>query len=129
MTRWLDWAVRIVAAAILLQTLYFKFSGAPESVFIFSTLGAEPWGRLGSGAMELAASLLLLVPRTAWLGAGIGLGVMTGAIASHLFVLGIEIQGDGGLLFGLALTVFVCCLLTLAIHRADLPLVSRRLGA
>jgi len=129
MTRWLDWAVRIVAAVILLQTLYFKFTGAPESVFIFSSLGAEPWGRYASGCMELLASLLLLVPRTAWLGAGIGLGVMLGAIASHLLVLGIEVQGDGGLLFGLALVVFVCCLTTLAIHRGDLPLVGRRLRA
>ncbi len=129
MTRWLDWAVRIVAAIILLQTLYFKFTGAPESIFIFSSLGAEPWGRYASGAMELLAALLLLMPRTAWLGACIGLGVMLGAITSHLLVLGIEVQGDGGLLFGLALVVFVCCLVTLVIHRGDLPLVGQRLRA
>jgi len=129
MARWLDWAIRLVAAVILLQTLYFKFTGAPESVFIFSSLGVEPWGRYASGSMEFLAAMFLLVPRTAWLGAGIGLGVMVGAIASHLLVLGVEIQGDGGLLFGLALTVFVCCLVTLVNHRRDLPLVGRRLGA
>jgi len=129
MTRWLDWAARIIAAIILLQTLYFKFTGAPESVYIFTSLGAEPWGRYGSGAMELVAALLLLVPRTAWLGAGIGLGVMCGAIGSHLLVLGIEVQGDGGLLFGLAIVVLLCCLATLGIHRAEVPIIGQRLHA
>jgi uncharacterized membrane protein YphA (DoxX/SURF4 family) len=126
MQRWLDWAARIVAAIILLQTLFFKLTGAPESVYIFSSLGAEPWGRYGSGLVELVAALLLLVPRTAWLGAGIGLGVMVGAIASHVLVLGIEVQGDGGMLFGLAIVVLVCCAMALWTHRADVPIVSRR---
>jgi hypothetical protein len=126
MTRWLDWAARIVAAVILLQTLFFKLTGAPESVYIFSSLNAEPWGRYGSAALELVASLLLLVPRTAWLGAGLGLGIISGAIASHLLVLGIEVQGDGGLLFGLAVVVLLCCLTALAIHRSELPVVGRR---
>jgi putative oxidoreductase len=106
--------LRIVAALILLQTLFFKFTGAPESVWIFTQLGVEPWGRIGSGVIELIAAVLLLIPRTAWVGALIALGVMSGAILSHLFILGIAVQGDGGLLFGLALVVFVCCALTLA---------------
>ncbi|MCB9182647.1 MAG: DoxX family protein [Flavobacteriales bacterium] len=98
----------IAAAIILLQTLWFKFTAAPESVYIFSTLGAEPVGRIGSGVAELIAALLLLVPRTAWMGAALALGIMSGAILSHLTVLGIEVMGDGGTLFALAIAVAVC---------------------
>ena len=118
----LSWVLRIAAALILLQTLYFKFTGAPESVYIFQTLGAEPWGRYASGAVELIASILLLVPRTAWMGAGLALGVMCGALASHLTKLGIEVKGDGGTLFFLAVTVFVCCVGVLLLHRRDIRL-------
>src|SRR5438874_13744844 len=99
----LSWLLRIAAAIILLQTLFFKFTAAPESVYIFTKVGAEPWGRIGSGVVELIAAILLIVPRTTWMGAVLGMGVMAGAIASHLSILGIEVQGDGGLLFALAL--------------------------
>ena len=99
--------LRLVVAAILAQTLYFKFTGAPESVYIFETLGIEPWGRLASGVAELVAAVLLLLPRTAVWGALLSLGIISGAILSHLTMLGIEVQGDGGLLFGLAVAVFV----------------------
>ncbi len=109
-------ALRLVVAAILLQTLYFKFTGAPESKFIFGTLGVEPWGRIFSGVVELVASVLLLIPATQILGAALGLGVMIGAILSHIFVLGIVIQGDGGLLFSLACVVFVSCLLIVVLQ-------------
>ncbi len=105
----LTWIARIVAAVILLQTLYFKFSGADESVYIFSTLGIEPYGRIGSGIAELIATILILVPRTTLIGAIMGCGVMTGAIFSHLFVLGIVVQNDGGELFILAIITFICC--------------------
>ncbi|MEL6659735.1 MAG: DoxX family protein [Bacteroidota bacterium] len=115
-----SWVLRIIAAGILLQTLFFKFSAAPESVYIFSELGIEPWGRIGSGIAELIVSVLLLVPRTAWLGAVGGLGVISGAIMAHLTKLGIEVQGDGGTLFVLALVVFASCAGTLYLHRADL---------
>jgi uncharacterized membrane protein YphA (DoxX/SURF4 family) len=108
-TTYLLWAVRLVAAIILLQTLYFKFGGEAESIYIFSTLGVEPWGRIGSGVVELIASILILVPRTSWVGAGLGLGVMAGAILSHLTVLGIEVLGDGGYLFFLAVVVALSC--------------------
>lgn len=100
--------LRIIPAIILLQTLYFKFSGAPESVYIFSTLGIEPYGRIGSGIAELIAAVLILIPKTTWMGALLSLGVISGAIISHLTILGIEVQGDGGYLFALALVVFVC---------------------
>ena len=109
----LKWALRIIAAVILLQTLYFKFTGAPESVYIFTTMGIEPWGRIGSGVVELIASILLMIPRTTWMGAALALGTIMGAIASHLFVLGIEVQGDGGWLFMLAVAVAVCSALLL----------------
>jgi uncharacterized membrane protein YphA (DoxX/SURF4 family) len=121
------WALRLIAAAILLQTLFFKFTGAPESKYIFTKVGAEPWGRIGSGVIELIASGLLLYPRTTWLGALIALGVMAGAIVSHLTVFGIEVQGDGGLLFGLALTVFVCAGVLLFLERKQLPIIGGRL--
>ena len=118
--------LRLIAAVILAQTLFFKFSGAEESVWIFQQLGAEPWGRIGSGVAELITAVLLLLPRTAWLGALGGLGVMGGAIVSHLFILGIEVKGDGGLLFRLAIVVFVCCAATLWLRRGDaLAFVSK----
>src|SRR5215204_4947539 len=112
------WILRLLAAVILLQTLFFKFTAAPESVYIFSTLGMEPWGRIGSGIAELIASILILIPRTTWLGAALGLAVMSGAIFFHLTKLGIEVQGDGGQLFVYALIVFICCTLLLIMCRS-----------
>jgi uncharacterized membrane protein YphA (DoxX/SURF4 family) len=106
----LIWVFRLTAAIILLQTLYFKFTGAEESVYIFSTLGMEPYGRIGSGIVELIAAILILIPRTTLLGALMGAGVMLGAIFSHLFVLGIDVQNDGGELFILAVITFLCCI-------------------
>ncbi|CAH0994288.1 hypothetical protein EMA8858_00397 [Emticicia aquatica] len=119
---------RIVAALIMLQTLYFKFTAQPESVYIFSTLGIEPFGRIGSGIAELIASILLLIPSTAWLGAIMGLGVMSGAIVSHLTILGIEVENDGGQLFIMALITFFCCLIVVIFNRAKvLKIVSEML--
>jgi uncharacterized membrane protein YphA (DoxX/SURF4 family) len=118
----LSWIVRVAAAIILLQTLYFKFTGAPESVYIFSTLGAEPVGRIASGVIELIAAILLLIPRTAGWGAVLGLGVMSGALLAHLTKLGIEIQGDGGELFYLGIAVFVCCAIALLLHWRQSPI-------
>lgn len=111
-----SWVSAIVAAVIMLQTLVFKFSAAEESVYIFTKVGMEPWGRIGSGIAELIASLLIIWPATRWFGAGLGMGVMAGAIVSHLTVLGIEVLGDGGLLFFYAVLVFVTCGICLAIH-------------
>lgn len=104
----LYWGARLVAAIIMLQTLYFKFTASEESVYIFTTVGMEPWGRYGTGIAELIASVLLLVGATAWLGAALAFGLMAGAIMMHLTLLGIEIKGDGGQLFIYALTVLVC---------------------
>jgi putative oxidoreductase len=125
----LSWLLQLTVAGILLQTLFFKFSGAEESVYIFSTLGVEPWGRIGSGVAELIAAVLLLIPPTASVGALLTMAVMIGAIGSHLTVLGIEVQGDGGLLFGLALTAFIGSAIVLVIRRADVPFLGRLLEA
>jgi len=107
------WAARVLAGVIMFQTLYFKFTGAEESVYIFTTVGMEPWGRIGVGVMELIASVLLMITSTAWLGAGLGLGLMAGAIGMHLVLLGIEVKGDGGQLFLYAVLVAVCSLYVL----------------
>jgi uncharacterized membrane protein YphA (DoxX/SURF4 family) len=123
----ISWALRLLAAGILLQTLFFKFTGAEESKYIFSTLGVEPWGRIGSGVVELVAAILLLVPRTTTIGALIALGTMSGAILSHFAILGIEVKNDRGLLFGLALTVFVASLSILYLHRYEIPIIGEKL--
>lgn len=109
-SRWpvrVSWLLQLVAATILAQTLFFKFSGAEESVYIFTTLGMEPWGRILSGVAELIAVVLLLVPQTVPLGALLSLGVISGALMAHVTRLGIEVKGDGGELFFLAVVVFV----------------------
>jgi len=118
------WALRAVAAVILLQTLFFKFTGAPESIYIFTKVGLEPWGRIGSGVAELIAAILILFPPTTWLGACLALAVMAGAIFSHLTVLGIVVMDDGGLLFGLALAVAVCSVVLLFLQRHRLPFIG-----
>jgi uncharacterized membrane protein YphA (DoxX/SURF4 family) len=115
------WIVKLLAVAILVQTLYFKFTGAEESVYIFQTLGIEPFGRIGSGVVELVASILILIPRTTLLGALLGTGTMLGAIFSHIFVLGIEVQNDGGTLFILAVITLVSCLLLVYVERNKIP--------
>jgi putative oxidoreductase len=116
-----SWICRITAAIILLQTLFFKFTGAPESIYIFTRVGMEPWGRYGSGVAELIASILLLTPRFCWAGAILAIGVMAGAIYFHLTVLGLIVMNDGGLLFGLAVAVTACSLITLYLHRHQVP--------
>jgi uncharacterized membrane protein YphA (DoxX/SURF4 family) len=121
-----SWGCQLLVAGILLQTLFFKFTGAEESVYIFTKVGAEPWGRIGSGVMELIAAIMLLVPALVPYGAILTVGAMSGAILSHLTLLGIEVKGDGGLLFGLALTCFIGALTILALHRAQIPVIGRR---
>jgi hypothetical protein len=116
------WIFQLLVAGILLQTLFFKFTAAEESVYIFTKIGAEPWGRIGSGIIELVASLMLLVSATAPVGAIIAIGTMAGAIVSHLTILGIAVKGDGGLLFGLALSAFIGSAIVLFIRRASIPL-------
>lgn len=113
----ISWVLRIAAAAILLQTLYFKFTGHPESVELFTKLGVEPWGRIGTGVIELITGIVLLIPVTAFLGAFLGIGLMSGAILSHLTVIGIESKGDGGQLFMLAIIEMVLCMVIAFIYK------------
>jgi len=123
-----SWTLRAIAAVILLQTLFFKFTGAKESVYIFTTLGMEPWCRIGSGVAELIASMLMLLPQTVVFGAILSLGVISGAIFFHLTKLGIALPlvDDHGELFALAVIVFVCSAVVLIMHRDELPLVGRQ---
>ena len=124
-----SWGTQLLVAGILLQTLFFKFTGAEESVYIFTTVGAEPWGRIGSGVLELIAAVLLLTPALVPYGAILTIGLMAGAIMSHLTLLGIAVKGDGGLLFGLAVVSFVGSVAILFLRRAQIPIVARYLGA
>jgi hypothetical protein len=122
--RIVSWICRLAAAVILLQTLFFKFTAAPESVYIFTKIGMEPWGRLGTGVAELVAAILLFVPGLTWLGALIALGLMGGAIMSHLTVLGVVVQDDGGELFCLAVIVAVCSVIILGLYRRTIPFLG-----
>jgi uncharacterized membrane protein YphA (DoxX/SURF4 family) len=117
----LFWAARIIAALIMLQTLYFKFTGAEESVHIFTAVGMEPWGRIGVGVMELIAAVLTLLPATVWLGSVLGAGLMAGAISMHLLILGIEVDNDGGQLFIYALLVLLCSVYSFWKSRDQVP--------
>lgn len=116
-----SWTCRTIAAAIMIETLFFKFTGAPESIYIFSKMGMEPWWRYGQGVWELAAALLLLTPRFGWAGGILTLGALGAAIISHLTVLGISVRGDHGLLFAMAVTTFVCGFIVTFIHRDEIP--------
>jgi hypothetical protein len=122
----ISWILQLLIAGILLQTLFFKFTGAEESVYIFTKVGAEPWGRIGSGVMELVAAVMLLVPALVPYGAMLTTAAMSGALLSHLTLLGIEVKGDGGLLFGLALTCFAGSLIILGLRRKQIPVLGRR---
>jgi hypothetical protein len=124
-TNYFLWALQILTALILFQTLFFKFSASPESIYIFSKLGVEPYGRIGSGIIELIAGMLLLTPKYSWLGALITAGVMVGAIVAHLTVLGIEIRGDHGELFFLALIAFMCSAVVLFFKRTQIPFIKK----
>lgn len=132
MNRILLWVLRIIAALIMLQTLFYKFSAAEESVYIFSTLGMEPWGRIGTGAVELIASLLILYPRTTGIGSLIGIGLMTGAIYFHITKLGIDVHvnnapdGDGRQLFIYACIVLVCCAVLTYVYRNQFLQILKR---
>jgi uncharacterized membrane protein YphA (DoxX/SURF4 family) len=120
------WVLRIIAALTMLQTLYFKFTGADESVYIFSQLGMEPWGRIGTGILELIASILILYPRTTFFGSVLAIGLMSGAIVAHLTKLGVTVKNDGGQLFIYASLVFVSSLILAIIYRNDgLNLIKR----
>jgi len=117
----LSWVAQIIAAAILGQSLFFKFTGAPEAIYIFERLGVEPWGRYATGMVELVTVVLLLLPRTAGVGALLAIGLMVGALGSHLTILGINVQGDGGTLFGMAIVTLIAAAIVARIRRNEIP--------
>jgi len=119
-----SWICSLVAAAIMIETLFFKFTGAPESVYIFQKMGTEPWWRWGQGIWELIASVCLLVPALRWAGGILTTGAMGAAILSHLTWLGFAIQGDHGLLFGMAVVTFTCGFTVLMLHRHSIPFIT-----
>jgi len=126
MKKYLSIFLRITIALLLVQTLRYKFTAHPDSVYIFSKLGLEPFGRIACGVIELIAAILILIPRTIWLGAAITIGVIGGAIVSHLTELGIQVKEDGGTLFYMAVLVFVLSLITLWSYRKNIPFISRK---
>ena len=115
----ISWMLRLVVAVILLQTLYYKFTAHPDSVHIFSALGVEPYGRIGLGIIELITAVLVLMPRTQLYGMVLSLGIIFGAIFSHLLVLGVNVQNDGGGLFTLAIIVLIACAGYLIMHKDE----------
>jgi putative oxidoreductase len=122
-----SWIFQITAAAILLQTLYFKFSGHPESVELFTKLGVEPWGRIMTGIFELIAGILLLTPQWRIYGALLSIGLMIGALISHFFIIGIESHGDGGQLFTLAIIVLISSFLVVLLNKSEVLGLMRKL--
>ncbi len=122
-----SWILRLLAAIILLQTLFFKFTAADESVFIFTQMGIEPWGRIVTGIAELIAAIFILNRATLLLGALLGMGIMTGAILSHIVILGIEIQEDGGQLFIYASLVWLSCVILILMNRQQLPVFLEKM--
>lgn len=126
--RIVSWILQIVAAVILLQTLFFKFAAAPEAVAIFEKLGVEPWGRLGTGVMELVTGVLLLWPRFSIVGAFLAVGLMVGAIGSHLGPLGITINDDGGTLFAMAWIVLGAAVGVLILRRNQIKVLIQNPG-
>ena len=119
--------LKILVAVILTQTLFYKFSAHVDSVYIFTKVGIEPFGRIGIGILELIAAILILIPRTSWFGAVISIGVISGAILMHLSIIGIEVNNDNGLLFYLAVTVFILSLFILWNERKNIPSVNQLL--
>ena len=116
--------LRIVVAIILIQTLRYKFTAHPDSVYIFTRVGLEPYGRIAIGILELISAILILIPKTVWLGSILSLGVISGAILMHLTGLGIEINGDGGLLFYMAILIFILSFILLWINRKSIPFIG-----
>ena len=119
--RLICWILALIAAGIMIETLFFKFTAAPESVFIFKKMGTEPWMRWVQGVWELLASIGLLLPRWRWAGAILTTGAMSAAILSHLTWLGYAVQGDHGLLFCMALVTFTCGVSVMWVYRHHIP--------
>lgn len=127
MSKTIQLILRIIIAVILVQTLRYKFTAHPDSVYIFTKVSLEPYGRIAIGVFELIAAILILIPKTVWLGALLTLGIISGALFMHLTDLGIEINGDGGTVFYMAVVVFILSLVILWMNRKSLPFIGKNL--
>lgn len=129
MKKYIPLILKLVAAVIMLQTLFFKFTGADESIELFTTLAGENEAamRIGTGIIELIASILLFIPKRTWLGALLAAGTMAGAVMSHLTILGIEHDNDGGALFISALITLIASGILLILNRKDIPVIGKKL--
>ncbi|MFD0763040.1 DoxX family protein [Lutibacter aestuarii] len=125
MKKYLLVTIRLIIAVILIQTLRFKFTAHPDSVYIFSKAGMEPYGRIGIGILELIGAILILIPKTVWVGAILILSVISGAIFIHFTLLGIEVNNDGGTLFFMAISTFILSSIVLWNERKNLPLIGK----
>ena len=128
MKKYFPFVLRIIIAIILFQTLRFKFTAHPDSIYIFETVGLEPIGRIGIGVLELIAGILLLIPKTIWAGALLTLGLIGGAILMHLTLLGIEVNNDGGTLFITAVITFILSVIVLYLYRKEIPIIGKKLN-
>lgn len=129
MKKHLPFVLRLAVAIILLQTLRFKFTAHPDSVYIFSKVNMEPYGRIGIGILELITGILILIPKTVWIGALLSLGIIGGAIIMHLTILGIDVNNDGGILFITAVVTFVLSVAVLLIYKGDIPFVKSKISS
>ena len=128
MKKYLSIILKVVAAVIMLQTLFFKFTGAQESVDLFTKIAGENEAamRIGTGIIEFIASVLLFIPKRTWMGALLAAGTMSGAVMSHLTILGIEHNGDGGALFISAIATLVASGILLILNRKDIPIIGNK---
>lgn len=122
----ISWMLRLTVSVILLQTLYYKFTAHPDSVHIFSVLGVEPWGRIGLGIIELIIAFFILLPKTSLIGMLASLGIILGAVFSHVLVLGVNVSNDGGGLFTLAIIVLIASTIFLFMHKRELILLIQK---
>ena len=127
MKKYLPLVIRLIIAVLLIQTLFYKFTAHEDSVYIFEKAGLGDAGRIGSGIAELIAAILILIPRTIWIGATLTMGIIAGAILTHLTKIGIEVNGDGGTLFFMAIFIFILSSITLFLHRKDIPFIGRKI--
>jgi hypothetical protein len=116
----ISWILRLTVSVIFLQTLYYKFTAHPDSVHIFSALGLEPWGRIGLGFVELITSVLILFNKTKIIGMLTSIGIIVGAVFSHILVLGVNVSNDGGGLFTLAIIVLVASIIFLFVNEKEI---------
>lgn len=118
--------LKLLISLIVGQTLFFKFSGAEESIYIFSTLKVEPWGRIALGTLELLSIILLWISRTTVYALILIFVMMCGAVASHLFILGIDIMGDGGELFILGMVTLLTSAVLLFTKREEIKTLGMK---